>query len=145
MFQGQIGEIPFLSQKKLGFFPHFSPIGYFSTCPSQKLDTPTQLKITFSYTYITLGYPVKKFCLDALKITVSIISNCKMTVFNYVFWKSHEKHFNGYHGNKRYLSNFTFYDTFKDEPIPHKNFTFLSQGSYVVPGGWAYLPLWYPM
>ena len=26
MFQGQIGEIPFLSQKKLGFFSHFSPI-----------------------------------------------------------------------------------------------------------------------
>ena len=28
-----------------------------------------------------------------------------------------------------------FYETFKDEPIPHKNFTFLRQGSYEIPGG----------
>ena len=27
------------------------------------------------------------------------------------------------------------YETFKDEPIPHKNFTFLHQGSYEIPGG----------
>ena len=31
--------------------------------------------------------------------------------------------------------NFTFYETFKDEPIPHKNFTFLGQGSYEITGG----------
>ena len=36
---------------------------------------------------------------------------------------------------KRYLINFTFYETFKDEPIPHKNFTFLREGSYEIPGG----------
>ena len=84
-----------------------------------------------------------------------------MTVFNYVFCKSHEKHLAiqwlPWKQNKRYLVNFTFYDTFKDEPIPHKNFTFLSQGSYVILGcdtlrvilgklgGRAYLPLWYPV
>ena len=37
--------------------------------------------------------------------------------------------------NKRYLINFTFYETFKEEPIPHKNFTFLRQGSHEIPGG----------
>ena len=35
---------------------------------------------------------------------------------------------------QRYLTNFTFYETFKDEPITHKNFTFLGQGSYEIPG-----------
>ena len=59
-----------------------------------------------------------------------------MPVFNYVFCKSHEKHLTiqwlPWRQNKRYLTNFTFYDTFKDEPIPHKNFTFLSQWSYVI-------------
>ena len=54
----------------------------------------------------------KKFRLDKLKITVSI-SNCR---------------------------NFTFYETFKDEHIPHKNFTFLRQGSHEIPG-WRYLQL----
>ena len=44
--------------------------------------------------------------------------------------------------NKRYLINFTFYETFKDKPIPHKNFTFLGQGSYEMTGGSA---PWYPM
>ena len=52
MFQGHIGEIPFLSQEKLGFF---LILALFSTCPSQKLGTPTQLKITFSNTYIGLS------------------------------------------------------------------------------------------
>ena len=37
--------------------------------------------------------------------------------------------------NKRYVINFTFYETFKDEPMPHKNFTFLGQGSYEITGG----------
>ena len=37
--------------------------------------------------------------------------------------------------NIRYLINFTFYGTFKDEPIPHKNFMFLHQGSYEIAGG----------
>ena len=36
---------------------------------------------------------------------------------------------------QRYLINFTFYETFKDEPIPHKNFTLLGQGSYEITGG----------
>ena len=27
------------------------------------------------------------------------------------------------------------YETFKDEPIPHKNFTFLGKGSYEIPAG----------
>ena len=31
--------------------------------------------------------------------------------------------------------NFTFYEAFKDEPIPHKNFTLLGQGSHEIPGG----------
>ena len=31
--------------------------------------------------------------------------------------------------------------TFKDEPIPHKNFTFLHKGSYEIPGGSARPPL----
>ena len=37
--------------------------------------------------------------------------------------------------NERYLINFTFYETFKDEPIPHTNFTILGQGSHEIPGG----------
>ena len=36
--------------------------------------------------------------------------------------------------NKRYLINFTFFETFKDEPIPHKNFTFLGQLGYEITG-----------
>ena len=36
---------------------------------------------------------------------------------------------------QRYLINFTFFETFKDEPIPHKNFTFLGEGSYEITGG----------
>ena len=69
-------------------------------------------------------YTLKKFCHDKLKITVSI-SNCKKTVFNYVFCKSHEKHlvieWLPWWQYKRYLINFIFYETFKDEPIPHQN------------------------
>ena len=41
------------------------------------------------------------------------------------------------------------YETFKDEPIPHKNFTFLGQGSYEITGGGGVRPnpppAWYPM
>ena len=33
-----------------------------------------------------------------------------------------------------------FYETFKDEPIPHKNFTLVGQGSYEITGGLARLP-----
>ena len=33
---------------------------------------------------------------------------------------------------QKILINFTFYETFTDEPIPHKNFTFLGQGSYEI-------------
>ena len=84
------------------------------------------------------GYPLKKFYLDKLKSTVSI-SNCKKTVFNYVFAKGHEKHlvieWLSRQQNKRYLINFTFYETFRDEPVPHENFTFLHQGSHEIPGG----------
>ena len=39
------------------------------------------------------------------------------------------------------MINFTFFETFKDEPIPHKNFTFLCQGSYEITGGSARPPL----
>ena len=85
------------------------------------------------------GCPLKKFRLDQLKITVSI-SNCKKTVFNYVFCeKSHKEHllieWLLWRQNKRYLIDFTFYETFKDEPIPHKNFMFLRQGGYEIPEG----------
>ena len=87
MFQGQTGEIPLLSLGKLGlflvlalFFHPFLP----------KLGTPTQLKLLFRIG-IKQGYPLKKFRLDNLKITVSV-SNCKKAVFTYVFCKSHEKH-----------------------------------------------------
>ena len=48
--------------------------------------------------------------------------------------------------NKRYLINFTFYETFKDKPIPHKDFMFLGQGSYEITRGFARPPTpWYPM
>ena len=40
---------------------------------------------------------------------------------------------------KRNLIN--FFETFKDEPIPHKNFTFLGQGSYEITGGSAPPPI----
>ena len=43
--------------------------------------------------------------------------------------------------NKRYLINFTFFETVRDEPIPHKNFTLLGQGSHEIPGGSARPPL----
>ena len=39
---------------------------------------------------------------------------------------------------------FTFYETFKDEPIPHKNVSFIRQGRYKIPGGRPDPP-WYPM
>ena len=45
MFQGQIGEIPLLSPGKLGLL---LVLALFSTRPSHKLETPTQLKTTFS-------------------------------------------------------------------------------------------------
>ena len=42
-----------------------------------------------------------------------------------------------------------FYETFNNEPIPHKNFTFLGQGSYEITegGGEGVRPEspWYPM
>ena len=113
MFQGQIGEIAPLSPGKFGFFliyPHFS------TCPSQKVGNPTQLKLLFRIN-MEKGYPFKKFSLEKLKITV-FISNCKKTVFNYVLCKKPLKHlvieWLPWWQNKRYLINFTFYETFKD-------------------------------
>ena len=39
------------------------------------------------------------------------------------------------------LINLTFYGTFKYDPIPYKNCTFLSQGSYEIKGGSARPPL----
>ena len=48
MFQGQIGEIATLSPGKLSFS---LIVALFSTRPSQKLGTPTQLKTTFSNKY----------------------------------------------------------------------------------------------
>ena len=79
MFQGQIGEIPLLSPEKFGLFLILALF-----CPYQKLGTPTKLE-TFSSNK-EQGYPLRKFCLDKLKITVSF-SNCEKTVFNYVFSK----------------------------------------------------------
>ena len=55
MFQGQIWKIPFLSQGKLGL----SHLALFSSRPSQKLGTPTQLKTTFSNNY-WIGLPSYK-------------------------------------------------------------------------------------
>ena len=83
MFQGQIGEIPLLSPGKMGLFLILAP---FSTRHSQKLGTLTQLKLLFRIN-MEQGYPLKKFRRDKLKITVPI-SNCKETVFNYVFCKN---------------------------------------------------------
>ena len=50
MFQGQIREIAPLSPGKLGIF---LILALFSTRPSQKLGTLTQLKTTFSNRYGT--------------------------------------------------------------------------------------------
>ena len=82
MFQGQIGESLFLSPGKLGLF---LLLDLFSTSPSQKLGTPTLLKL-FLQIGIEKGYPLRKFGRDKLTITVSI-SNCKKAVFNHVFCK----------------------------------------------------------
>ena len=87
MFQGQIGEIPLLSPGKLGLS---LILALFSTRPSQKLGTPTQLKLLFR-TNMEQGYPLKSFCYDNLKITVSI-SNYKRLFSITFFAKSHEKH-----------------------------------------------------
>ena len=51
MFQGQIEEIPFLSQlREIGFFPHFSPIFHL---PLQKTEHSHPVKNYFSNTYRT--------------------------------------------------------------------------------------------
>ena len=83
MFQGQIGEIPLLSPGKLGL-SHFSAI--FPPVPPKNWALPPSYKLLFRIN-MEQGYPLKKFRLDTLKITVSI-SNCKKTVFNYVFCKN---------------------------------------------------------
>ena len=88
MFQGQIGEIAPLSPGKMGLF---LILALFSTHPSQKLGTSTELKLLLGIN-MEQGYPLKKFRLDKLKIIVSI-SNCKKTVFNYVSCKKPLKHF----------------------------------------------------
>ena len=147
MFQGQIGEIPLLSPGKLGNFSHFNPI-FHPSLPKLGHSHPVK-KLLFRID-MEHGYHLKKLRLDKLKITVSITSNCKKTVFNYAFAKSHEKHLVieclPWRPNKRYLISFTFYETFNDEPISHKNFTFLRQGSYEIPGVSALpLPPCYPM
>ena len=36
---------------------------------------------------------------------------------------------------KQNISDQLYLETFKDEPIPHKNFTFLGNGSYEITGG----------
>ena len=76
------------------------------------------------------GYPLEKRLLDKLKIAVSI-SNCRQTVFKYVLCKKPLKAPGNRMGTmvkkktKKYLINFTFYETFKDETILQKNFMFL--------------------
>ena len=49
--------------------------------------------------------------------------------------------------NKICLINFTFYETVRDEPIPHKNFTLLGQGNHEITGGGRpdLPPSWHPM
>ena len=42
------------------------------------------------------------------------------------------------------LISFTFFEAFKDAPIPHKNLTVLGQGSHEIPGARP-SPLWCPM
>ena len=78
MFQGQIGETAPLSPGKLGLF---LILALFSTRPSQNWALSPSYKLVFRIN-MEQGYPLKKFRLDKLKITVSI-SNCKKTVFNY--------------------------------------------------------------
>ena len=54
---------------------------------------------------------------------------------------------NGYHGDeeKHFLINFSFYEMFKDAPVPHKNFTLLGQGNHETLGGdRPWYPLWVP-
>ena len=40
---------------------------------------------------------------------------------------------------QKIFDQLNLFETFKDEPIPHKNFTFLGQGSYEITGGSARL------
>ena len=145
MSQGQTGEISLPSPGKLG---HFLILGLFSTRPSQKLGTPTHLETTFSNRYGT-GLSSQKDRLDKLKITV-LTSNCKKTVLNYVLCKKAiKKHlvieWLPCRQNKRYLINFTFYETFKNAPIPHKNLTFLHQRSHQIVGIVGPTPSRHPM
>ena len=116
-------------------FSHFSPI--FPSVPHKYWAFHSSYKLLFRLN-MEKGYPLKKFRLDKLKITVSV-SNCKRTVFSYVSCKKPLKapvtEWLPLWKNKRYLI-----ETFKDEPIPHKNFTFLRQGSYEIIGGSARPP-----
>ena len=77
MFQGQIGEIAPLSPGNWAF-SHFSPI--VPPIPPTNWVLPPSKKLLFRID-MEKGYPLKKFRLDKLKITVSI-SNCKNTVSN---------------------------------------------------------------
>ena len=36
---------------------------------------------------------------------------------------------------KHKVIHFAYFETVRDEPIPHKNFMLLGQGSYEIPGG----------
>ena len=86
------------------------------------------------------GYPLKIIFLDKLKITVSI-SNCKRMFSITYFAKSHEKHlvieWLLWWQNKRYLINFTFYETFMDEPVPRKISCSTSRESWDTWGGFV--------
>ena len=86
MFQGQIGDFPFLAQGNWAFSP-LSPI--FPPVLPKNWALPPSSEPLFRIGIV--GYPLKKFGVDKLKITVSI-SNCIKAVFNYVFAKSQEKH-----------------------------------------------------
>ena len=97
------------------------------------------------------GYNLKKVCFDKLKITVSV-SNCKDCFQLLFFAKNHEKHmvieWLSWRQSRRYLINFTFYETFKDDPIPRKDLTFLRHGSHEILGEDRPSPFpspWYPM
>ena len=131
MFQGQIGEILLLSAGKLGLF---LILAIFIHPSLPKMGTPTQLKPLFPEKVLKRAILSKSF----------IMINWKLkAVFNYIFfWK---KSWFPWWQNERYLINFTFHETFKDEPIPHKNFSILGQGSHEIPGGVTWPLLWNPM
>ena len=121
MFQGKIGEILFLSPRQSGLF---LVLAIFIHPSLPKIGHSHPVKNYFFPKGIEKGYPLKKFHLDKLKIK----SCFQLHFFGKVMVSMMTK-------RKIFDPNFTFYETFKDEPIPHKNFMILGQGSHEIPGG----------